>query len=171
MEDTAMSAAEALRAAYDAGISLHVDGDGLVLEASVPPPADVVELLRHHKAGLVALLQGEQDRWCADDWRAFFDERAGISEFDGGLPRVEAEAGALACCVVEWLGRNPMHAPLDRCLGCGGSDEAHDPLRPSGSGAPVWLHHGCREAGYAARKEQALAELAAMGIGRGSINS
>jgi hypothetical protein len=26
-----------------------------------------------------------------DDWQAYFDERAGIREFDGGLPRPEAE--------------------------------------------------------------------------------
>ena len=29
------------------------------------------------------------------DWQAYFDERAGIAEFDGGLSRVEAEAQAL----------------------------------------------------------------------------
>jgi hypothetical protein len=34
-----MSAAEALKAAREAGIGLHVDGDGLVLEASAPPPS------------------------------------------------------------------------------------------------------------------------------------
>jgi hypothetical protein len=28
-------------------------------------------------------------------------------EFDGGLPRAEAEGQAFACCVVEWLNRNP----------------------------------------------------------------
>ena len=33
-----MSAANALRAARDAGIGLHVDGVDLVLEASAPPP-------------------------------------------------------------------------------------------------------------------------------------
>ena len=32
-------------------------------------------------------------------------ERAGIAEFDGGLPRPEAEALAFECCVVEWLNR------------------------------------------------------------------
>jgi hypothetical protein len=166
-----MSATEALRAARDAGISLHVDGDGLVLEASAPPPTSVVELLRHHKAGLVALLQGERDGWSADDWCAFYDERAGIAEFDGGLSRVNAEAGALTCCVVEWLDRNPVRAPSGCCLGCCGGDEAGNPLRPFGVSAPVWLHHGCREAWDATRKEQAVAALSAMGIRQGSIHS
>jgi len=25
--------------------------------------------------------------WSAEDWQAFFDERAGVAEYDGGLPR------------------------------------------------------------------------------------
>ena len=42
----------------------------------------------------------------AEDWQVYFDERAGIAEFDGGLPRAEAEARAFECCVVERLNRN-----------------------------------------------------------------
>ena len=48
-------------------------------------------------------------------------ERAGIAEFDGGLPRAEAETRAFECCVVEWLNRNPVCSPPGRCLDCGGS--------------------------------------------------
>ena len=36
-----------------------------------------------------ALLRTGRDSWSGEDWRAFFDERAGIAEFDGGLPRLE----------------------------------------------------------------------------------
>lgn len=36
----------------------------------------------------------DQDEWDADDWKAFYDERAGICEFDGGLGRKMAEAMA-----------------------------------------------------------------------------
>ena len=32
-------------------------------------------------------------------WRAFFDERAGIAEFDGGLTRTVAEDTALEACL------------------------------------------------------------------------
>jgi hypothetical protein len=45
--------------------------------------------------------------WSGEDWRAFFDERAAIAEFDGGLPREQAEARAFTYCVAEWLNRNP----------------------------------------------------------------
>ena len=107
-----MSAAEALKAARAAGIQLGVDGDDLVLEASVPPPAAVLDLLSRHKAEIVALLRPAEDGWSAEDWQVFFDERAGIVEFDGGLPRAEAEARAFEACVLEWLNRNPDPSSL-----------------------------------------------------------
>ena len=102
-----MSAAEALKAARAVGIHLEVDGDDLVLEASAPPPSAIVEVLSQHKAEIVAVLRPGRDGWSAEDWQAFFDERAGIMEFDGRLSRTEAEAQALASCIVEWLNRNP----------------------------------------------------------------
>jgi hypothetical protein len=52
--------------------------------------------------------------WSREDWQVFFEERAGIAEFDGGLPRLEAEARAFTCCVAEWLNRNPVRSPPDR---------------------------------------------------------
>jgi hypothetical protein len=87
-----MSAVEALRAAHVAGIQLVVDGEDLVLTASVPPPAAVIDLLSSHKAGIVALLRPAEDGWSAEDRQVFFDERASIIEFDGGAPRAWAEA-------------------------------------------------------------------------------
>src|SRR5262249_33093321 len=40
--------------------------------------------------------------WSAEDWQVFFGERAGIAEFDGELPRLDAETKAFECCIVEW---------------------------------------------------------------------
>ena len=77
-----------------------------MLEAPTPAARAVLDLLSRHKPGIVALLRPGRDGWSAEDWQVFFDERAGIAEFDGGLPRVEAEARAFACCVIEWLNRN-----------------------------------------------------------------
>jgi hypothetical protein len=168
-----MSAADALKAARAAGIQLGVDGEDLVLTASVPPPAAVIDLLASHKAEIVSLLRPTQDGWSAEDWQIFFDERAGIVEFDGGLPREEAEARAFACCVVEWLNRNPVSSPPGRCLGCGGTDHAHDPLLPYGIELTgrAWLHSPCWSLWYADRKAQAIAALAAMGITAGTCGS
>ena len=106
----------------------------------------------------MALLRPAEDGWSAEDWQVFFDERAGIVEFDGGLPRAEAEAHAFACCVVEWLNRNPERSPPGRCLGCGDREHAHDPLLPYGvePAGHAWLHSRCWPAWYEARKAKAV---------------
>ena len=62
LEGAAMSAAEALQAARNAGIRLHVDGGELVLEASAPPPAAVLDLLSRHKADVIAMLRPDGER-------------------------------------------------------------------------------------------------------------
>lgn len=56
--------------------------------------------------------------WDAADWQACFDERAGVAEFDGGLNRHEAELQAYACCVAEWLCRNPITSATGQCAWC-----------------------------------------------------
>jgi hypothetical protein len=40
--------------------------------------------------------------WDAVDWRTFYDERAGILEFDGGMSRPDAEALAFQATACEW---------------------------------------------------------------------
>jgi hypothetical protein len=163
-----MKAIGALQAARAAGIELEVNGDDLVLGADSKPSAEVLEDLVRHKAEIVAWLRLGQGVWSAEDWRAFFDERAGIAEFNAGLSRAQAEARAFACCIVEWLNRNPAPSPSGRCLGCGGQNQAHDPLLPYGvePTGHAWLHSRCWPAWYASRKAEATAALAAMGIDR-----
>jgi hypothetical protein len=161
-----MSAVEALKAARAAGVRLRIDGDDLLLESPAPPEAAVIDLLSRHKAEVVALLRPGEGGWSAEDWQVFFEERAGIVEFDGGLQRAEAEAQAFACCVVEWLNRNPERSSAGRCLACGGLDRAHDPLLPYGAepNGHAWMHSRCWLAWYAARKAKAATVLAAVGI-------
>jgi hypothetical protein len=88
-----MSPAEVLTVARRAGVAVGVDGDDLVLKARRQPDDRLLALLRRHKPEIVRLLRGT-DNWTEEDWRALFDERAGIIEFDGRLPRMEAEARA-----------------------------------------------------------------------------
>ena len=161
-----MSAIEALNTARAAGVQFGMDGDDLVLEASVPPPPAVIDLLSRHKAEVVALLRPAEDGWSAEDWLAFYNDRLGIAEFDGGLPREEAEAHAFACCVVEWQNRNAVRSPAGRCHCCGQAEHAHDPPLPFGteSTGHAWLHSRCWPAWYEFRKAKAVAALAAMGI-------
>jgi hypothetical protein len=143
-----------------------VDGGDLVLEAPAQPSAAILDLLSRHKAGLVELLQADWGSWSAADWRAFFDERAGIAEFDAGLSRTDAERRAYECCVGQWLIQHPVRSEPGRCLNCGGAEKGYDALLAFGTQATghAWLHVRCWEAWYAARKAKAVAALAAMGI-------
>ena len=161
-----MSAAEVLRAARMAGIDVRIEDGGLALEAQAPPSAEILELLARHKPGIVALLRPGRDGWSAEDWQVFYGEQAGIAEFDGGLPRAEAEARAFACCMAEWQNRNFVPSPPGRCLRCGGGDRVYDSILPYGmeSTGHVWLHSRCWPSWHAGRKAEAIAALAAMGI-------
>ena len=67
-----MSATEALTQARAAGIRVRIDGNDLALEASAPPPAEVLNLLARHKADIVTLLRPGNDGWSGEDWREFF---------------------------------------------------------------------------------------------------
>jgi hypothetical protein len=161
-----MSAANALAAARTAGLDLRVDGQDLVLNAPAQPPQTILDLLAQHKAGVIAILRAQGEDWPADEWRAFYDERAAIAEFDGGLSRQDAEALAHACCVTEWLNRHPVRSSPDQCLWCGQAEGSNGPLVPFGTDAAghAWLHHRCWEDWHERRKTEATDALAAMGI-------
>jgi hypothetical protein len=160
-----MSATEALRAARAVGIYLGVDGDDLVLEAPAAPPADVLDLLARHKPAVVALLRPGGEGWSAEEWQGFFDDRAGIIQFEGGLSRTEAEARAFEICIVEWLNRNPQPSAPERCARCLSQKSENATIVPFGVGeAHTWLHPECWPAWDQARKAQAAAALIALGI-------
>ncbi len=161
-----MSAATVVIEARAAGIRLGVEGDDLVLEAAAPPPPAVLDLLSRHKAAIVVWLRPGPDGWSGDDWHSYFDERAGIAEFDCGLSRSQAEARAFSCCVPEWLNRNPVRSAPGRCLGCGTAEHPHDPLLPFGiaSAGCAWLHSRCGRAWADGRKAEAISALAVIGI-------
>ena len=161
-----MNAVEVLKAARAAGIELGLDGDDLLLAAAAPPPAALLDLLSRDKAGIVALLRPGRDGWSAEDWQVFFGERAAVAEFDGGLPRAQAEARAFACCIAAWLNRNPVRSPPDRCLVCGNGDHGCERLLPFGvePHGHACLHARCWPSWHAGRKAEAVAGLAAMGI-------
>ena len=161
-----MSAAEALKAARAAGIKLAINGKDLLLEAASEPPAVVLDELSRHKAEIVAVLRLGRDGWSAEDWLLFFEERAAITEFDGGLSRTDAEAQALACCIVEWLNQHPAPSAPGRCAWCGNAESRSAVVLPFGTepGTHTWLHAECWSSWYRARKTDAIAALGAMGI-------
>jgi hypothetical protein len=88
-----MTAVTTIASAVAAGITIKVDGTRLVLSAPERPGDHLLEDLRREKPAITAYLR-EVAAWTAEDWQALFDERAGIMEYDGGLPREEAEKHA-----------------------------------------------------------------------------
>jgi hypothetical protein len=174
-----LNAPEILAALTAHGARIAVDGERvkLVYSSGTPLPPFLVVAARAHKAELRTLMGRSMarrpaklvqvdDAWSAEDWRAFFDERAGIAELDGGLTRPQAEVSAFACCVAEWLNRHPVQSASGRCHGCGGIERGDDPLLPFGieRTGHVWLHTHCWPAWSARRKAEAISALAALGI-------
>ncbi|MGY8663134.1 hypothetical protein Q3C01_12290 [Bradyrhizobium sp. UFLA05-109] len=159
-----MTAVEALTVARAAGVKLALDGDDLVASAAAAPPDAVINALSRHKAEIVDLLRPGPDSWSIADWSVFFDERAGVAEFDGGLSRSSAEARAFECCVVEWLNRSPIRSSPGRCVACGSSEDSLDKVLPYGTdpAGHAWLHSRCWEAWHANRKAKAIAFLSSI---------
>lgn len=96
--------------------------------------------------------------WVAEDWLAFFDERAGILEFDGKHARLEAERLALAECAEHWRAMYPMlaSAPESGCVHCskGAGDVTLVPHLAAQRGV-FWMHAACWPAFNAARNREA----------------
>jgi hypothetical protein len=161
-----MTPAEALHAAQAANVHVALEGTDLVLRAPAPPPVAVLDALKQHKTGIVALIRRTREDWTAEDWEAFFDERAGIAENDGGLPHRQAEELAFEHCVEEWLRRHPVRSSPGFCLSCGCAEDVQGTIVPFGieTSRHAWLHSGCWPAWYAGRKADAITALVALGI-------
>ncbi|HWX30552.1 MAG TPA: hypothetical protein VNZ53_24310 [Steroidobacteraceae bacterium] len=52
-----MNAAEVIEQAAAAGIGIAIEGDGLSLEATTPPPGAIIELITQHKPEIINLLR------------------------------------------------------------------------------------------------------------------
>lgn len=162
-----MNAVETLRMARENGVRLCVAGTDLILGADREPTHQVLDAIRHHKVGIVALLTSSEGDWKTNDWQAFYDERVGIAEFDGGVSRAEANARAYESCVAEWMIRNPAPSAPGCCAWCSEPEETSwGVIVPfwTGKHGHTWLHHGCWEEWYREREAQAVQALAGIGI-------
>ena len=106
--------------------------------------------------------------WDAFDWQEFYDERAGVAEYDGRQPREKAEWMAYESCITRWLDTHPpTHTNDAICPHCqqpNGAPGTSCVPTLSGDGGHVWLHHACLEPWRALRRQEAVMELENMGI-------
>jgi hypothetical protein len=160
-----MSAATLLQDLEKRGVRFAARAADLVIEGPADALTDeLVSRLRACKSELLALLQsaGHDGQWTAADWQAYFDERAGVREHDGRLPRAEAERLAFEDAVAHWLRLNPASAsnPRHGCIHCGRSDDTGNTLLPVlAPDGHVWVHNGCWEAWHSARTRLARLQL------------
>ena len=103
--------------------------------------------------------------WNTEDWQAYFDERAGIAEHDGGLSRADAERQALANTVNQWLVMHPPPATDDNagCVHCN-AGLGEDGVPVLAGAAHTWVHSVCHPPWLAERRRQAAEALQAVGI-------
>lgn len=49
----------------------------------------------------------ERGEWAPADWRAWYDERSAVREYEGGMARAEAERAAWLDLAAEWVEAHP----------------------------------------------------------------
>jgi len=106
--------------------------------------------------------------WEAVDWQEFYDEHAGVAEYDGRQPREKAEWMAYESCITRWLDTHPPSETDDticpHCRQPNGPPETSCVPTLSGDSGHVWLHHACLEPWRVLRRQEAVRALASMGI-------
>jgi len=160
-----MTATAVLESIEAAGIKLTIDGGDLMLEAPTMPSSALIEEIKCNKQQILALLRPAPESWSAEDWRSFFNERAGIAEHDGRLSRAEAEAAAFEACTTEWMTQNHPSSPADRCAWCERDDDG-PPVLPFGTfrHGHLWLHAKCWPSWRLRWQREATAALRALGL-------
>jgi hypothetical protein len=161
-----MTARAALRVAREAGLELEAAGADVAIRAPDGICPAVFDAIRPHRAEIAALLTPGPGGMTGEDWIVLFEERAAILEYEGGLPRHEAEARAFEYTLVAWRDRVPTARTMGICAHCGRRGEPGMPLVPYGThetGTTV-LHTSCWPAWNAHRIRRGTAFLNSLGI-------
>jgi hypothetical protein len=141
------------------GATIRPAGDRLILRAGrTTIPAALVTRVREAKADLLATLAGGGGR---PDSFANEEKR-----YDFRSPRHRTRDRTLESRIVEWLDQHPAPSPPGRCAWCGGPELLGAVVLPFGTepGTHAWLHSECWADWHCARRAEATAAIAAMGI-------
>jgi hypothetical protein len=130
--------ADGVRLALSPAGTIKVAGDGAAVSRWLAT-------IREHKAALLAYLWAEM-------LREHYEERAGILEHDGGLPRAEAEANARASTGLLARNLGLPWAALRLALDDPALPDSPDPVDRPPYGLPAWCttpdRKPCRQGGY-----------------------
>lgn len=106
----------------DIGATLKVIGGQLVVRAGATAvPSRLLAQLRHDKPLVLSILADASRADIPPDasaWRGYYEERAGVREYDAGYDRAEAERLAWSDMLLAWhmmCGGRPARS---RCAGC-----------------------------------------------------
>jgi hypothetical protein len=103
-----MSSRTIIERAAASGVQLTLSSSGRISVKGRQSDIDLwLPEISQNKNAVLKSLRAVDGRWSAEDWQAFFDERAAIAEFDGGLPRAKAEMSAYDQCVTKYMALNP----------------------------------------------------------------
>jgi len=124
---------------------------------------DAVGKMLADRAEAVRRRRNEVVEWSADDWAAFYDERAAIRQHDGRHTREDAERLALIDCIYEWQRLNcpPPGDPV-QCWHCGKAASADTLASLNCRGGVFWIHPSCVGEYNSTRKAAAIEALRAI---------
>ena len=108
--------------------------------SSTPPAAKAIR--PQTVAGIATVaVAGAPDEY----WLTFYEERAAIREYDGGLSRPDAEAGALQDTIAHWLASNTLTpgVPEDGCMHCASALPVDYRVAVLAGPGHAWLHTAC----------------------------
>jgi hypothetical protein len=130
-------------------ITVEMQGTQLIIDGPAANLTDsVVAQVQAFKEELLRLLDPADSpcSWDVESWQAYFDERAGVREYDGRHERSEAERLALEDTIAHWLQFNlPLEsAPSHVCIHCNRAGQPGNPLVAAPArGGHAWVHDWC----------------------------
>jgi hypothetical protein len=141
MEGQAMSAAEALQAALEAGITIVLDGEALLLEADAKPAENVILALARQKEAILELLRNGNNTRAVERTDRSANERS----------------------IIQWLNEHPAPSDPGHCAWCGSRELPGAVVLPFGTepGTHIWLHAECWRPWHETRRNEARMALQA----------